>query len=435
MEEAIQTLKNEANGKLLRRSWVDNNDDDNTIVKMNPIATDKNKFQAVILHDEPFADSSSLNQINSPAISVSESSASKITITSTVPNTRTIRERIKQKVIEEIEVKRETAQLNKRLQRQQRNTLMEQNSVGTVAEVNQEELDRQIEHSIKLGEKCTADCIYYLPPDDVQYEFMTGQSFQNNPKTEIKQKQTSKVNYMAAQVQSPDEIKQFESLCCFYNKGYDATASSSIENIPTFKLQNYALLSQRVGEHFLNDDGIVLGSNLDIDRIPKRPERYDDDYRIPCRYIKAEKWDKALSRIKQQEFIQLDIDLNRIVFNYHWLFGQEDLLCSTIRNLHKMQSIRMQEALKLLKEIETKEKILRNGTVPQKNEKENAECRIRELMIGLEEKQQNYLDLGNMIEKNWIKLQKLRQIQKYSTTTLTVKKISFEQQHAEKRFE
>ncbi|VDM13487.1 unnamed protein product [Wuchereria bancrofti] len=95
-----------------------------------------------------------------------------------------------------------------------------------------------------------------------------------------------------------------------------------------------------------------------------------------------------------------------------------------------MQSIRMEEALKLLKEIEMDEKKLRKREILQKDEEENAECRIRELLIDLEEKQQSYLDLSGKIEENWKKLQKLRQIQGYSTTKLMVQKVPFPQQNA-----
>ncbi|KAM3721850.1 Coiled-coil and C2 domain-containing protein 2A [Dirofilaria immitis] len=406
--------------------------------EINPIATAKNEFQNYISRDESFGDNSNAYQIGSPTISYSEhkSLASKGTILPSVQ--QRIREQIRQKVTQEIKAKRGNIQLNKRLQRQQRNKFMKQDSLGTLVEINQEELDRQIEYSMKLGEKCTADWVHYLPSDDVQYEFMTGQ-FQNDEQVEITKKQIPKIVFMAAQPQPPEEIEQFATLCYTYDKQFDVTMSSSIEsgmhNISTSKLQNYALLIQRVGKHFINNDGVLLGTNLDTDKIPKRPKRDNDNYRQLYRYVKAEKLGKALSGIKQQDFTQLDIDLSRIVFNYHWLFGQEDLLCSTIQNLHKLQSIRMQEALKLLKEIEMEEAALRKERTLQQNEKEKAECRIRELMIDLEGKQKNYLHLGDEIEENWRKLQQLRHLQKYSTTTLTVAKISFEQHCAEKRKE
>ncbi|VDK80493.1 unnamed protein product [Litomosoides sigmodontis] len=441
MESEVKTIEvREDRYEKLGNSWVkghENNDASYAAEEMNRIAIDGRKCrQPIISHDESSDNTLKLSGINSLSIPSQESPTSSEALKLSVPNKQTMRERIRQKVMQEMKVKRGSAQMNMRLQRQQRSKLTKQDSFATFAAMNEEELDRQIEHSIKLGEKCTADCVNYLPSDDVQYAFVTGRQFQDDHEVETKRKQISKIVFVAAQPQSPDEIEQFASLCNVWNdRRVSATVRSSIEseieNVTTFKLKNYALLLQRVGNRFISTAGIVLGSNLDIDRIPKRPERYDNNYRNPCRYVKAEKWDKALHRLKEQDFIQLDIDLNRIVFSYHWLFGQEDLLCSVIRNLHKMQSTRMQEALKLLKEVEIEEKALLNKRMSKKNENESAECRMRELMIGLEDKQRSYLDLGDRIEENWIKLQKLRQLQKYSTTTLSVKKICFEQQHAE----
>ncbi|EFO18427.2 hypothetical protein LOAG_10067 [Loa loa] len=137
---------------MQQSSWVESleNDDENVAQKMNPIATDRNKSRTTISHCESFDnDNSNVNQISSPSISSAESSGfEKITISS-VPNTQTIRERIRKTVIQEMEEKRDTAKLNKRLQRQQRNKLTNQDSLRSVTEMNQEELDRQIEHSMK----------------------------------------------------------------------------------------------------------------------------------------------------------------------------------------------------------------------------------------------------------------------------------------------
>lgn len=53
--------------------------------------------------------------------------------------------------MQEMEVKRGSAQMNMRLQRQQRSKPVKQDSFAMFAEMNGEELDRQIEHSIKVS--------------------------------------------------------------------------------------------------------------------------------------------------------------------------------------------------------------------------------------------------------------------------------------------
>lgn len=49
-----------------------------------------------------------------------------------------------------MEEKRGTAKLNKRLQREKRSKVTEEDSVAIRTEVSEEELDRQIEHSMKV---------------------------------------------------------------------------------------------------------------------------------------------------------------------------------------------------------------------------------------------------------------------------------------------
>ncbi|VDO43304.1 unnamed protein product [Onchocerca flexuosa] len=178
-------------------SWVESLDNhgDHMAQQRKPIAKDSKTFQTTTLkkQDESFASSSNVYEIGSSTISSQKQKfpISGRTISSSIPNTQTIRERIRQKIAEEIKAKRGSIQQNKRLERQQRSKLLLQESSASYSEVNQEELDRQIEHSMKLGEKCTADWVHYLPPDEIQYEFMTGQ-FKNDQEIEIEKKQTPK---------------------------------------------------------------------------------------------------------------------------------------------------------------------------------------------------------------------------------------------------
>lgn len=54
----------------------------------------------------------------------------------------------------------------------------------------------------------------------------------------------------------------------------------------------------------------------------------DDEQRSVCTYVKAEDWKMSSKGLKREQFMQLDIDINRVVFEHHWLFSKEDMVCA-----------------------------------------------------------------------------------------------------------
>ncbi|VDK45482.1 unnamed protein product [Gongylonema pulchrum] len=119
----------------------------------DPIEIQKENPQNVILEkllvenpDVKFAE-----EIKSPGTS-SQGSASSSTRRAPLPDPKTMRQRIHEKLKQQMEEKRGAMYLNKRLQRQrqQDKELVKQSTFASSEEYDSEQLDKQIEHSIKV---------------------------------------------------------------------------------------------------------------------------------------------------------------------------------------------------------------------------------------------------------------------------------------------
>ncbi|VDM28541.1 unnamed protein product [Toxocara canis] len=258
--------------------------------------------------------------------------------------------------------------------------------------------------------------------------------------------------------QPRSDEEEFQRLCITYEKKrsphVDAETGMQRTGINFFfpeSKYDYSILKQRLGSDFIDSSGNVLGSepfltdkplkvyfdgffpiipHLFEDPTPYladpgseilKPDR-DDDERPLCTYMKAEDWKTASKHFEQKQFAELDIDINRVVFDHHWLFSKEDMICSVIRNLHTTQTIRANEALLILRELISEKRRAETSDPADINLQSSIETKIAELISDLEEKQNNYIRLGQLIEENWHRLRLTRLEQGFSSTTLTVQK-------------
>ncbi|VDK60682.1 unnamed protein product [Anisakis simplex] len=118
----------------------------------------------------------------------------------------------------------------------------------------------------------------------------------------------------------------------------------------------------------------------------------------------------------------MDIDINRVVFDHHWLFSKEDTICSVIRNLHSTQTLRAEESLVLLKSLINEKQHAQRADPSDTEQQTRIKANVADLVDDLEEKQSNYIRLGQLIDENWHRLRFLRHEQGFSSTTLTVQK-------------
>ncbi|KHN80655.1 Coiled-coil and C2 domain-containing protein 2A [Toxocara canis] len=362
-------------------------------------------------------------RVKSPTSSIS----SKRTSTSSSDLlSATLRTKIRQQAKSKLEHKRGNIQLTKRLQRNQTQTIEEEPS----STIDEDLLDAQIEYSLKLGSKFVSHTDdSRLPPESVQFDFVTATYDENV--TEDHSSTTKRKTFLFFAKPKPQprsDEEEFQRLCITYEKKrsphVDAETGMQRTGINFFfpeSKYDYSILKQRLGSDFIDSSGNVLGSEPFLTDKPLKPDR-DDDERPLCTYMKAEDWKTASKHFEQKQFAELDIDINRVVFDHHWLFSKEDMICSVIRNLHTTQTIRANEALLILRELISEKRRAETSDPADINLQSSIETKIAELISDLEEKQNNYIRLGQLIEENWHRLRLTRLEQGFSSTTLTVQK-------------
>uniref|UniRef100_A0A915A8R8 C2 domain-containing protein n=1 Tax=Parascaris univalens TaxID=6257 RepID=A0A915A8R8_PARUN len=338
----------------------------------------------------------------------------------------TLRTKIREQAKSKFERKRGNLQLTKRLQR----TEAYEQEGGPANEIDQDQLDADIEHSLKLGSKYVANVSdARLPSENVQYDFLTATYEEHTFEDQVARinGETSMV-FAKPKPESKTDEGELRKLQMIYEK--KSLIPSDAENGMQRRRINFlhpevaydfSRLKQRLGHDLIDSHGDLLGSSSFLIEKPLKVPQ-DDEQRTMCTYVKAEDWKMASKRLKWEQFMQLDIDINRLVFEHHWLFSKEDMICSVIRNLHATQTQRAEEILSLLRTVIAEKQRVHRDDLASTHSQTVGDENVAELITALKEKQRDYIRLGQLVEENWHRLQFIRCEQGFSSSALTVQK-------------
>uniref|UniRef100_F1KQY7 Coiled-coil and C2 domain-containing protein 2A n=1 Tax=Ascaris suum TaxID=6253 RepID=F1KQY7_ASCSU len=338
----------------------------------------------------------------------------------------TLRTKIREQAKSKLKRKRGNLQLTKRLQR----TEAYEEEDDPSNEIDQDQLDADIERSLKLGSKYVASVSDgRLPSENVQYDFLTATYEEHEFEDEAARRngETSMV-FAKPKPQSKTDEGELWKLQMTYEKkspvrtdgenGMQRTRNNFLYPEVAY---DFSRLKQRLGHDLVDSHGDLLGSSSFLIEKPLKVQQ-DDEQRPVCTYVKAEDWKMSSKGLKREQFMQLDIDINRVVFEHHWLFSKEDMICSVIHNLHATQTQRAKEALSFLREIIAEKQRIHRDDLATIHSQTAGDENIAELITALKEKQRDYIRLGQLIEENWHRLQLIRCEQGFSSSALTVQK-------------
>uniref|UniRef100_A0A1I7Z9T7 C2 domain-containing protein n=1 Tax=Steinernema glaseri TaxID=37863 RepID=A0A1I7Z9T7_9BILA len=324
-----------------------------------------------------------------------------------------IRHKIREQARSVVAKKRGSVQLARRLSRQQTQMTVDE----TYSEDQEEQIDVEIEKSIALGEKYTSE-----DASQEQNAFFEGEPpSEDVEKGAKKDKRRPLVSFVKAFPPTVSQRLLHNSLIRTYSKNPEFAEARLPSAESSFfvarPLRDWNLAKQRFGTDFIDTYGFLKGTELMRTRIPLRVEREDD--RGLLQRAGLSRWGESAA-FDRRRLHQLELRVERVLFDRHWLFSAEDLLASDIRRLHEVQKATGDRVIRLLKEfLAQKKRVL--GTSDEAT-KTLLQGDVERLWRELEEEQRIYARLGDSIEAKWLELCALRESNGAATTTLNLDK-------------
>ncbi|KAH7727834.1 hypothetical protein AAVH_04878 [Aphelenchoides avenae] len=180
--------------------------------------------------------------------------------------------------------------------------------------------------------------------------------------------------------------------------------------------RDYSLLIQRTGTTFLTD-GRLRGLETRLDR------EEDEDFGF-VHYRGAENWDEWESHAKYpHKYFQLNIDVNHIEFDHHWLFSSEDSLAREMKNLFDGHVVIGESVLKLVQNLMTAQHDEQMRRRSEDEHDDDANEGLTEMGRELADAQKNYQHVGQLLENAWLKLQEVRRASGIRSTGVVLEKV------------
>ncbi|EFO98731.1 hypothetical protein CRE_26811 [Caenorhabditis remanei] len=215
-----------------------------------------------------------------------------------------LRNRIRKSAQKAVERTRGNVQLNRRLARRP-TVVMEEH----LDENDLYAIDEQVERTIKMGEK-------YLVA---------------NANTSAAEKDID--DFFSAKPKHVDEFKKEEPRKVIYGR---------VEEV---KYQHDLLV-----KYVLKDSNIVCGEITPTEMlkksvvIPTRLEYNEDSVSI---YTAPEAMDNVISQTRNRKYVQLDVFIDSIHFDHHYLWSEEEVTTAELRNEYMVQLLRVHEIAQL----------------------------------------------------------------------------------------
>uniref|UniRef100_A0A7E4VS45 C2 domain-containing protein n=2 Tax=Panagrellus redivivus TaxID=6233 RepID=A0A7E4VS45_PANRE len=337
-----------------------------------------------------------------------------------------IRQRIRQQAKTMVKKKRGSVQLAKRLLRSQTLTTTSEIEEGAL---DNAAIDDKITTAIEAGKRFTT-VDPSVAPETVQKSFFESLGFKSDKPEEPKK--PTPVFFNRSVPRSAKNEDKFRSMLTTYGRIRLANANDEVED-PMARMnanmwtvtpeRDYNVFMQREGrDRAFAKAGIQRTTEILTDQ-PLRLERDPDASFGLLDYTKAVNWHEWDVHARHgTEYFQLDLDLNRIEFDHHWLFSKEDVLVRKIKTLHHAITQTGTKAVEFGKKY-LMDKVSANLRIMTDQQRAHSDSDLASAESTFGELLKEYQSLADAIEATWGQLLEERSHHKVPSTTLTVTKV------------